>query len=207
MKFVLTLRHWLVFLLLYIVPFAGSLLLIVIAAWRDPDVTQHIELLTGQIMAVATVYIYVSSFFWLYGTGNALHQRLPDTVFMNIHIFRFMTIVPLLWGLWLAYVFYSLLVHMKGNQLPVTTSEDDIFSLGGVMCFLFAIHNNWFIAKALKSIERYGEVSFSDYFGDFILITFLPIGVWLIQPRLNQLANNSSGPVDERPDILDTHFR
>lgn len=207
MKFVLTLRHWLVFLLLYIVPFAGSLLLIVIAARRNPDVTQHIEQLTGLIMAVATIYIYVSSFLWLYGTGNTLHQRLPGTVFMNIHIFRFMTIVPLAWGFWLAYVFYTLLIQMKGNQLPITTSEDDIFSLGGFMCFLFAIHNNWFIAKALKSIERSGEVSFSDYFGDFILITFLPIGVWVIQPRLNQLANNTTLPADERPDILDTHFR
>lgn len=45
----------------------------------------------------------------------------------------------------------------------------------------------YFMAKALKSVETQSEVSFTDCIGDFMLLIFLPIGIWFIQPRINKI--------------------
>jgi len=43
--------------------------------------------------------------------------------------------------------------------------------------------------KAMNTIEKGKDVSFSQYAGDFFLLLFFPIGIWIIQPRLNKIAS------------------
>lgn len=45
----------------------------------------------------------------------------------------------------------------------------------------------YFNAKALKAVETKKPVTFSDYVGEFFLIWFFPIGIWIIQPRINKI--------------------
>ena len=49
-----------------------------------------------------------------------------------------------------------------------------------------------FTAKNLIMAERQSDVSFFDYSGPFFLMWFFPIGVWFVQPRVNQLVANRS---------------
>jgi hypothetical protein len=44
-----------------------------------------------------------------------------------------------------------------------------------------------FAAKTLKSAELNKEAKISDYLGDFFLIWFYPIGIWILQPRIHKL--------------------
>lgn len=53
-----------------------------------------------------------------------------------------------------------------------------------LFCLLFSIH---LVAKIIKTTELQKKVNFSDYVGEFILIWLFPIGVWFIQPRINNL--------------------
>jgi hypothetical protein len=43
------------------------------------------------------------------------------------------------------------------------------------------------VAKNLVKAETGKRVTFYDYAGPFFLLWFFPIGVWFIQPRINQL--------------------
>ncbi|SDC79991.1 hypothetical protein SAMN05216323_105213 [Williamwhitmania taraxaci] len=45
-----------------------------------------------------------------------------------------------------------------------------------------------FPAKMLKSIEKDSDVTFGEYFGDFLMIVILPIGIWFLQPRVNKVV-------------------
>jgi hypothetical protein len=45
----------------------------------------------------------------------------------------------------------------------------------------------YFNAKVLKAVELQKPVTFSEFAGEFFLIWFFPIGIWIIQPRLNKL--------------------
>jgi len=44
-----------------------------------------------------------------------------------------------------------------------------------------------YCAKLINSIEKKREVEASDYLGDFFLLWFIPIGVWILQPRLTKI--------------------
>jgi len=69
-----------------------------------------------------------------------------------------------------------------------------------MFCIFYCLY---FVAKALKSVELQREVTFNDYAGEFFLFWFSPIGVWVLQPRINKLFDNSAGHGEYNPQILD----
>ena len=48
-------------------------------------------------------------------------------------------------------------------------------------------YNLYFVSKSLLIAETGKSATFSEYAGEFFLLWFYPIGVWLIQPRINRL--------------------
>ena len=44
-----------------------------------------------------------------------------------------------------------------------------------------------FASKNLKSVELEREAKISNYLGDFFLVWFFPIGIWILQPRIHKL--------------------
>lgn len=205
MKFIVAMRHWLVFSLLFVLPIAAILILRSWLTLTGDKAAVNPNQIIGPVAAAIICYIAVSGFAWLCGTGAYLHSRLPKDVFLNLPIFYFMTIVPLFWGLWNAWVMLNFYSH--GMVYSHTAEESDYFGLATLATILFSVHNAWFVAKALKSVEEGGEVGFRDYVGDFFLIFLLPIGIWILQPRLNVIAGSAPPLHDEHPNILDTDFR
>ena len=51
-------------------------------------------------------------------------------------------------------------------------------------CLFFVLYYN---AKALRSVELQRRARFGDYIIDFILFWFFPIGIWILQPRINKV--------------------
>jgi hypothetical protein len=50
----------------------------------------------------------------------------------------------------------------------------------------------YFVAKVIKTVESQEKVSFGDCLGDFFLIWFFFVGIWVIQPRINVLSQNDN---------------
>jgi hypothetical protein len=46
-------------------------------------------------------------------------------------------------------------------------------------------------AKTIKSAEMNDKATVSDYLGDFFLIWFFPIGIWVIHPRIQKILSSS----------------
>jgi len=46
-----------------------------------------------------------------------------------------------------------------------------------------------FAARNLIMAERQSPVTFYDYSGPFFLLWFFPVGVWIVQPRVNRLVS------------------
>lgn len=122
----------------------------------------------------STIIFSFLIFFWLWDIGTKLTKELPENVKMNVKLFKFIMLYPLLY---LVFAFFYLII------------EHDVFlplhfmAMGAFLyCMLFA-------AKAIKSIEMEKESSISDYMGDFFLIWFYPIGIWYLQPRIHKIIN------------------
>lgn len=60
--------------------------------------------------------------------------------------------------------------------------------LFSMFCIFYCLY---FVAKTIKTAELQRETAFSDFVGEFFLIWFFPIGIWFIQPRVNQLAERN----------------
>ena len=66
-----------------------------------------------------------------------------------------------------------------------------------------------FVAKTIQTAESQRTVSFGDYIGNFFLIWFLPIGVWILQPKINELVATDPSTFAERESsstLLDDDF-
>lgn len=44
-------------------------------------------------------------------------------------------------------------------------------------------------AKTIKTVELQKKVTFSDFAGEFFLLWFSPIGIWILQPKINKFAS------------------
>jgi hypothetical protein len=53
-----------------------------------------------------------------------------------------------------------------------------------IICLIYILY---FDSKSLALAERNESVSFYDYVGPFFLLWFFPIGIWIIQPKINRL--------------------
>jgi hypothetical protein len=51
------------------------------------------------------------------------------------------------------------------------------------------LYSFYFVAKTFKTVELQREVAFSDFVGEFFLLLLFPIGVWIIQPKINKMID------------------
>jgi hypothetical protein len=178
MKKFLTIKHWQLFVLLLCLPFIFEIISISFMSSGNIDGL----LLLMPIAMILTVGLMMG---WLYTLGANLYLKLPHNSGLNIRLFKVFIVIPALYMLGLSVIiaiagmgklsdlgaaFYLLIV------LPL-----HLFSM---FCIFYCLR---FVAKALKSAEYQRNTTFSDYAGEFFLFWFFPVGVWILQPRINKL--------------------
>ena len=178
MKILLRMKHWQLFILLLAPSFILNIFLF--SAQQDFSTTA-LQFSIGMVLTTAVF------FGWFYSMGTMLHRKLPDTVRMNITRFKIFLFIPLIYILFLSFFFGPISINddlsgavMTGLIIPV-----HLFSM---FCIFYCLYFN---AKALKAVEWQKNVTFSDFAGEFFLIWFFPIGLWIIQPRINKLVENN----------------
>lgn len=113
---------------------------------------------------------------WLWCLGSFLRSIVHPGLKLNAGFFLFSLIYPPL------YVFT--IMAFFPNELPLPFAVIIPLHLLTMFCILY---NLYFVSKSLALAERGGSVSFYNYLGSFFLIWFFPIGVWIVQPRVNRL--------------------
>jgi hypothetical protein len=188
----LTLKHWQLFGLLLILPMIFQFVMAgAVVSTNDPAI---------MFKAFPIVMILYSAIFfgWFYSLGTNLHQKLPTTVNMNLNIFKIFILFPVVYlliiSLGIAYLFSN--TSFLQNLNPVIFILIIPFHLFSMFCIFYCLY---FISKALKAVEWQKQVTFSDYAGEFFLLWFFPIGIWIIQPRINQLFDNNIDNTPESP--------
>jgi len=70
--------------------------------------------------------------------------------------------------------------------------------LFSMFCIFYCLY---FVAKTIKTVELQREVTFSDFIGEFFLVWFHLIGVWILQPRINKFVQNNDENLQTEPSI------
>jgi hypothetical protein len=193
MKIFLRMKHWQLFSLLFVIPLIFQVIGIVSMSFlKSPTIL---------FMAFPTILLlYMFAFFsWFYTLGTNLNRKLPDTVQMDLRKFKILLSIPIVYILLICFFLFRLFINlteMAASGLP----DPDTFSMVqrswslialvtplhfvSIFCIFYSLY---FIAKSLKVAEGQRAVVFNDFVGDFFLIWFFPVGVWIIQPRINKL--------------------
>jgi amino acid permease len=62
-----------------------------------------------------------------------------------------------------------------------------LLHLFSMFCTFYSLY---FVAKTYKTVELQREVSFSDFAGEFFMICLCPIGIWIVQPKINKMIED-----------------
>lgn len=181
----LTLKHWQLFGLLLGLPmifqfiFMGS----IISNNNPTDAFKVFPVI---------MILYMGLFFgWFYSLGTNLHKKLPETVTMNLKKFKIFLLIPVVYILFFTFYMSSMFSSVSTGIEPNPAIFGIIFPLHlfSMFCIFYCLY---FISKELKSVEWQKPVTFSDFAGEFFLIWFFPLGIWIIQPRINKLFENNT---------------
>jgi hypothetical protein len=188
----LTLKHWQLFGLLIGIPMLFQFFTIgSVVSSNEPTRMFYFF----PIMMI----LFVGLFFgWFYSLGTNLHKKLPPTVEMNLTRFKVFLFIPAIYMLLIFVVMFGMFSNFSQGEQPSLGIAALIVPLHlfSMFCIFYCLYFN---AKALKSVEWQRPVTFSDFAGEFFLIWFFPLGVWIIQPRINKLFDTTL----ESPQMLD----
>jgi hypothetical protein len=192
MKILLKAKHWHLFLLTFGLPVLFQSILMVttfINIGSDPSwVFGYLKFLPVYVIIVSGVL-----YGWYWAVAVGLQNKVPPSVSMEVNKFKWLYFIPI--------TYFIIIVGAVAFLVSAAVEQREQFDLDASVLFIgmaivlplhFAavaciFYCFYFIAKTIKTVELQREVRFSEFTGEFFLIWFYPIGVWLIQPRINKI--------------------
>jgi len=121
---------------------------------------------------------------WMYAISVGMQKMVPPPAKMNVTLFKVFFFIPAIYFILILIVMDYFTKSFGGpfsgrNALIIVPVH--LFSM---FCIFYCLY---FLAKAIKTVELQRVVTFSDFFPEFLLAWFFPIGVWILQPRINKI--------------------
>jgi hypothetical protein len=162
-------RHWQLFLLMVGLSIIGDLFT------------------TLSVFTLLSMGVYLA---WLWALAINLQRVIPPAIKMKTLIFKIFCIVPIVYLPW---AFYNIF------NLPIEDSHiDDLFTTPVICAHLLTMvsvfYCMYFAAKTVRTAELQRKVIIDEYATVFLMIGFFPIGIWLLQPRVNRLMKSEITP-------------
>jgi len=147
-----------------------------------------------QIFSIIMVLVVLTMYGWYWAVGVGLQKKVPENAKMNLTKFKFFYFTSLIYSL-----FFTGLMAWFSTYLPdlisgnarfssvatSITASLPIFMIVSLLAVFAMFYCMYFAAKTIKTIELQAEPTFSSFIGEFLMIWFFFIGVWILQPKIN----------------------
>ena len=125
---------------------------------------------------------------WLYAVGSTANRWLPEDLRKSEIIYKLGFCIVISYVFLMAvFIFPNMGLSNEPQTPPTWLVTIHLASMFGMFYGL------WFTAKQFVTLQRNEKVKFIDYSGPFFLFWFSPIGVWFLQPRINEVFSEE-GP-------------
>jgi len=181
-------KHWQIFLMTFGLPFIIQILTApMVFLGNDPMIMMR-------VFPVIMILCIGGLLGWFWSIGAGLQSEVPGNVKMKVKKFKILLITPLIYILLI-----SIAMSTIFNGVFETVREPDTSLMGGLLGVIIPLHLFsmfcifyclYFVAKTFKTVELQREVTFSDFAGEFFLFWFFPVGIWIIQPKINKMIEN-----------------
>lgn len=187
-------KHWQLFLLTFGIPLIFQFVMMGsmisnFTAQTDPDPTMMFDYM--KFFPVIMLLFMAIFFGWFWSVAIGLQKKVPENVTMKVKRFKIFFFIPLVYIL-IFITFFSVLM----NGLLGANPETNISNIGGLFAVILPLHlfsmfcmfhSLYFVAKTFKTVELQREVKFIDFAGEFFMIWFYPVGIWILQPKINKM--------------------
>ncbi len=206
MNLFLKAKHWQLFLATFALPFLLQMILMfnlfisMIHKPNDPSIMLNYFRLFP-LMMIMYMGILLG---WQWSVAIGLQKFVPEGIKMKVGKFKTFFIIPVVYLL-LILVVISFVFSSGNSSFDITTPGASnappvaLIMIGFIVIFplhLFSMfclfYCLYFVAKTFKTVELQREVSFSDFAGEFFLIWFYFVGVWIVQPKINKMIENAN---------------
>jgi hypothetical protein len=187
-------KHWQLFVLTFGVPMIFQIFMMISAFSNftldnGPDPTFMMKYLI--FLPFLMIIVMVIQFGWMWSVGIGLQNKVPAPVKMNVKTFKIFLFIPIVYLLFIAgFIAFVMNGGFSGNDVPFEQMGSLFFIIVPfhLLSMFSMFYSLYFIAKTLKTVETQREASFSDFAGEFFMIWFYPVGIWVVQPRINKLV-------------------
>jgi len=175
--FFLRAKNWQIFLLVFIIPTSAEAIgvLSAIAKIPSPNDFREREFLSG-LFAIGISIVLL----WLWSLGSFLVQIIQPQQGLNRGLLAFAVSYPATYIL----IGIPIILH------PSVWSFAVIFPFH-VLAFGCVIYALYFVSRTLAVAESGRPATLSDFGVPFCLLWLYPVGIWIIQPRINRLFANT----------------
>lgn len=173
MSIYLKAKHWQLFIVLVGSMFLAQFIMFNTAMAGD---SVNTVLLTLPALLIGTLF-----FGWLWAISSACSKALPAELASSPRPMQVGLVYALIY-----FIFSSLFFFGPGNQPPAYVVVMHFLAMAAI---LYAMG---FTAKQLTKLDQGKDISFYSYSGPFFLFWFFPIGIWFIQPKVNQLLGTKN---------------
>ena len=191
-------KHWQLFLLIFGLPLIYQIILMLsMTTFTNEDQDADISSLMNVLMFYPIVFVIVTAalYAWYWSIAIGLQDQVPMHSKMNTRRFKMFFNIQI--ALFLIILILMIIVY-NGYYSEVFINKQ--FFIGAfivmipiVLFSLVAVfYMMYFAAKTFKTVELQKEVRFSEFAGEFLMIWFYFVGFWILQPKLNKMAENQS---------------
>lgn len=111
---------------------------------------------------------------WIWSIGTKLYRNPEPENKLKLYLFKVSILFPLIYCIYGIYRMISI---------------GDVIMPMHFAAMLSTLYAMIFAAKTIKSAELNENATVSKYLGDFFLIWFFPIGIWILQPRIQKIID------------------
>lgn len=194
---ILSAKHWQVFIALFALPmlihflFVGSISKTIVLD-GEPQIEEILNFI--QVLPFIIILFVGMLFAWLWSVAIGLQYKVPQSIRFNTKRFKVFFFIPLFYVIAISFGMVYLVNMGMNGALESQFNPTIILAIIPLHLFsIFAIlYCFYFAAKVLKSAELGRMAKGDEFIGEFFLIWFYPVGVWLLQPRINNLVSSES---------------
>lgn len=199
---ILKTKHWHLFLLTFGIPVIFQFIMIgtmltSVGNGTEPDPSAMFFFF--KVFPVLMIISAGTFFGWFWSIAIGLQRKVPANVKMKTKKFKVFFFIPMTYIL---LILIGMGTVMSGFPDMVESGDTPgIGRVGSMMGIIIPLHlfsmfcifySLYFVAKTLKTVELQRETTFSDFAGEFFMIWFYPIGIWIIQPKVNKMIEEGT---------------
>lgn len=190
-------KHWQIFLPTFGIPILIQIFMmgyLISNFISKPDIDPETLFTYMKFLPLISMFFMAILFCWIWSVAVGLQNKVPENIRMKVNKFKVFFFISLIYIFLFMSIFaflpdFHMETHINSN-IAVYIALFFLFfllQLFSIFCMLYTLY---FVAKTYKTVELQRQTTFLDFAGEFFLIWFFPIGIWIIQPKINKIIED-----------------